>query len=291
VLAESFIAAATWRRDGFPGEDEPSCNRGSPATPPNRWVTRRLGVSRRTGTLVDPNDNDPQIASILVQMGGVLLNEQTVDRILGLVTELTERTVRSASAVSVTLVQEGKPFTPNASDPVARRLDEAQYGADEGPCLTALTERRTVNTPIDDDRRWPAFTRAAQDDGISSVLSVPLTVRDKPLGALNVYSPDARAFDDVEQATTSLLAQQGAAVLANAVAFADATALNGQLLEALATRDLIGQAKGILMAREHCDAEAAFDILRRASQRVNRKLRDVAADLVASAAQDPPSGS
>jgi GAF domain-containing protein len=222
-------------------------------------------------------------------MGGLLLSDLTVDTVLELATEITERTVRSASAVSLTLVREDGAQTPNASEPVARDLDEVQYKEDEGPCLEAYAERAVVNVSLADDRsqRWPAFRDAAEAHGIRSILSVPLVAGDRAFGALNVYSREPAAFDGIEVATASLLAAQAAAVLANAVAFADASALNAQLRDALESRDLIGQAKGILMERESCDAEAAFTILRRASQRTNRKLREVAAELVATVVERP----
>src|SRR4051812_1787025 len=207
---------------------------------------------------MDPTEEDDQrIARVLIELGGVLHSEQTVDRILQLVTELTERTVRSACAVSVTLVGDDGAFTPTASETVARALDEVQYAADDGPCLEALATRRTINASLDGDGRWATFTTAAKANGIGSILSVPLALPDRAIGALNIYSPDDHLFDDAEETTASLLSQQAAAVLANAVAFSDATTLNVQLRDALATRDLIGQAKGILMAREHCDANAA----------------------------------
>jgi GAF domain-containing protein len=237
------------------------------------------------GIHVDPTQDDQQIARVLVEMGGVLHSEQTVDRILQLVTELTERTVRTACAVSITFAGDDEPFTPNASATLARDLDEIQYSAGTGPCLTALAQHHTINTVLErSHERWPELAAAAISEGVGSVLSLPLMMRDRSLGALNIYSPDARPFDDTEATTASLLSQQAAAVLANAEAFASATNVIGQLQEALVTRDLIGQAKGILMAHEHCDANAAFDVLRRASQRTNRKLRDIAAEIVASTA-------
>ncbi len=236
---------------------------------------------------MDPTTDDVGLPEVLVQMGSLLLTEETVDRVLQLVTELTERTVHSASAVSVTLNEAGNGArTSNASDEVARRLDEVQYGSGVGPCLEALGTGLLVNARLaDDGDRWPAFTAAARDAGIGSILSLPLRVKDTPLGALNVYSQSPERFDDVEETTASLLAQQASAVLANVVALESATNLNRQLREALASRDLIGQAKGILMERQGCDSEVAFDVLRRASQRTNRKLHDVANDLAASVAK------
>jgi GAF domain-containing protein len=283
---ESF-EARPWRRqrDGFPGEDE----RHATAVVRTTWLRDRRGARRpdevrRTGHPVGPSHEEERIAEVLVQMGGVLLSELTVDRILQLVTELAERSVRSAAAVSVTLMHGGKPDTPNASEAVARDLDEVQYKSGEGPCLDALHDGHVVNCSLDGTGRgrWPAFTEAARLNGMESVLSVPMMVGERSLGALNIYSRSREPYDEAEATTASLLAQQAAAVLANAVAYADVHTLNSQLRDALDSRDLIGQAKGILMERESCNAEAAFDILRRASQRTNTKLRDVAAELIGS---------
>lgn len=226
---------------------------------------------------------EPGIAAVQVQMGSALLSEQTVARTFELVTELTVRTVRSAVAVSVTVQTSDEPRTATASDPVARDLDEVQYATEDGPCLEALQRRVIVNTALTTAReRWPEFVDAATTSGMGSILSIPLVARERSLGGLNIYSPEPSPFTEEEQTTASLLAEQGAAVLANAVAFSDAATVNTQLLDALETRDRIGQAKGILMERESCSADAAFDILRRASQRTNRKLREVAEDLIRS---------
>jgi GAF domain-containing protein len=231
--------------------------------------------------------HDDTVAEVLVRMGAVLLHEQTVERILELVTELTDRVLTSADAVSVTLLRDGDAYTPNASEPVARDLDDTQYREGTGPCLDALRTGSAVNSSLLDDdarSRWPAFTAAAQEKGIAGIVSLPLAVGQRTLGALNTYSERPGPFGEQEVATASLLAQQAAAVLTNAMAFAQSLEQNEQLRAALDTRDLIGQAKGILMERQGCDADAAFDILRRASQRSNRKLRDVAAEIVSARA-------
>ena len=226
--------------------------------------------------------DDPSLRSVLAEMGGVVLHQQTVERLLDLVAELTERTVRSASAVSITLLRDGDAFTSHASEPVARKLDAAQYEAGDGPCLRAARTGERQNVSLRrDGHGWPQLADAALDQGIASVLSMPLAVEQQRLGGLNVYSPDGESFTDVEVTTAALLAQQATAVLANAAAFVHASELNAQLRQALESRDLIGQAKGILMERGSCGPDEAFDMLRRASQRTNRKLRDVANDLVA----------
>lgn len=103
---------------------------------------------------------------------------------------------------------------------------------------------------------------------------------DETLGALNVYSQNVRALASEAVSVARQLANQASVVLLNAAAFEPAELTNHQLSEALKTRDLIGQAKGLLMARQDIDAGAAFDILRRASQRTNRRLREIATELL-----------
>ena len=200
--------------------------------------------------------------------------------------DLAERVLAAATVASVTLVRDGRPHTPSASGELGRQLDEVQYAAGRGPCLLAASGGGTANVRIADERRrWPEFSAAASEAGVRSSLSLPLDVNGRALGALNIYSASDRLFTSEEQALAEALARQASSVAAMAAVLADAQRMTEQLREALETRDLIGQAKGILMERESCTPEAAFDILRRASQRTNRKLRDVAADLVSTRAR------
>jgi GAF domain-containing protein len=128
--------------------------------------------------------------------------------------------------------------------------------------------------------RWRIFAELAERAGMHSVWSLPLKVRDRTTGALNLYSAAAEGVEGSSAETSRLLAREASVVLANASALMTAEQANHQLLEALMTRDVIGQAKGILMAREGLSADEAFDVMRRASQRTNRKLRDMAAEIV-----------
>jgi GAF domain-containing protein len=231
-----------------------------------------------------PRDGD----QAFTDLGGVLLSEETVDHLLQLATELAERSLPSAASVSLTLPRDGERFTPHATDQAARDLDEVQYATGQGPCLEALQNATVVNAALDQaPDGWAPLATAALERELRSVLSTPLMAEDRALGALNVYSRRADPLPDAEVHLAGLLAQQAGAVLACALAYQDVSAINAQLQEALASRDLIGQAKGILMHTERCDADQAFDILRRASQRTNRKLRDIAAELVAATTRPP----
>ena len=140
------------------------------------------------------------------------------------------------------------------------------------------TGRETMFAPEDD--HWPAFTERAILAGVRSVWSLPLKVRDRTTGALNLYAMGGEAWPATSQRLAHDLASQAAVVLANAAALMGAELTNEHLRVALETRDMIGQAKGILMARQGVSGDQAFDVLRRASQRTNRKLRDVATDVI-----------
>ncbi len=160
-----------------------------------------------------------------------------------------------------------------ATDPLVAELDEVQANLGEGPCLDALWEHRTV--VIDDmhtDDRWPRFAAAAADRGIGGSLSFQLFVEGDHLGALNLYGSCASGFDQESEDVGLIFATHAAVALVGAQH--EAT-----LRVAVSSRDLIGQAKGILMERYRLTADQAFTLLTRASMTTNRKVTDIAAEL------------
>jgi GAF domain-containing protein len=143
--------------------------------------------------------------------------------------------------------------------------------------------------PIDDtqtETRWTEFCQAADSHGIRSTISLPLISHDEGIGALNLYSQEVAAFADTDETLAMALASQAAVVLGNAQVYWDAHELTQHLREAMRSRATIEQAKGILMGGSRCGPDEAFQMLVRASQRENRKLRDLAADLVSRAQRD-----
>jgi GAF domain-containing protein len=170
---------------------------------------------------------------------------------------------------------EGRRVTPAApTDELAAELDSLQNKFDEGPCLDALREHHTVH--IEDtstDTRWPRFGRAATDRGVRSVLSFQLFVREENLGALNLYGDAAKVFTEESELIGAVLAQHAAVAMVGAQ---EARRFD----TALASRDIIGQAKGLLMCRESLTGLAAFDLLARASQSLNIKLVTLARRIV-----------
>jgi GAF domain-containing protein len=198
--------------------------------------------------------------------------------------------VSPADMAGITLLVEGKPRTGVFTDPEAPEIDRAQYDSGRGPCLDAFRHQQIyrIDSTSDDDR-WPEFARDAEAHGINSTLSIPIVAHKESLGALNLYSRKSGAFDDASAATVSTFAAHAAIVLANAQVYWDARQLSENLDQAMRSRATIDYAVGILMARGGRSPKDAFEILVRASQRENRKLRDIAAEIVERAEQNPSS--
>jgi GAF domain-containing protein len=211
----------------------------------------------------------------------LLLAEETLEATLSRVAGLACRTLEACDLASVTMISDGRPSTPVQTDRLAGDLDSAQYRSERGPCLEAYSVRQVVRGTIPDSAdRWPEFTVAAADAGIRSVLAVPLVASDRPLGALNLYSKKAESYDEADEETAVLFSEQAAVACANAEVYWRTYSLTEHLREALESRDVIGQAKGILMARRGCTPDAAFEALRKVSQHRNIKLRQIAEQVV-----------
>jgi transcriptional regulator with GAF, ATPase, and Fis domain len=154
------------------------------------------------------------------------------------------------------------------------QVDALQEETQQGPCLDAAYKQLTVRVAdMASETRWPEFARRASQAGAASMLSLQLYVEGDNLGALNLYSRTPNAFDDESEQVGLLFASHAA------VAYAGVRK-EAQLARAVDSRDLIGQAKGILMERYKISPERAFLVLTRASQNSNRKLHDIATELV-----------
>lgn len=157
------------------------------------------------------------------------------------------------------------------SDATARHLESCQHGSG-GPGPRAAAEEDLVRSKdLARETRWPEFAPAACEEGVRSAVAIPVLCVGES-GALTLYSRRARSF--------GAAAQQFALQLAAQAAGAAAVREQEHLRTAAASRDVIGQAKGMLMERYRIGAGAAFDLLSRVSQSTNRKLRAVAEDLV-----------
>ena len=212
----------------------------------------------------------------------------TVDGVLQRIVDQAAATVEGCDLAGLLLVKDGQVTTAAYSDPLVTELDALQVAFGEGPCLDAASTGVTIYAlDLDDDPRWPRFGPAATAAGIRSALALEVSTRRS--SALNLYSRLPAAFGAVDRAKALLFATLAGLALASAEEREDEHKLTVDLQAALGTRELIGQAQGILMERERITATDAFHVLRRASQNLNVKLRDIAQTLVDTGQTgDPP---
>jgi GAF domain-containing protein len=239
---------------------------------------------------VEAVDSVPALESPLVQqfttLTRALLDTTTVAGVLERVMVAALEVMPGADVVSVTLRgSDGAFHTPVESDPLALELDQVQYDTGEGPCVEAARNPGPALAQSDDlavDSQWPVFGPAAAARGMGSLLSTALLPDARPpqlSGALNVYSRKPYGFADADRHTALLLATHASLALAATRALTAAELQATHLRRAVDSRDVIGQAKGILMHRRGIGAEEAFDILRKTSQSLNVKLVDLAVTL------------
>jgi GAF domain-containing protein len=224
---------------------------------------------------------------LLRDLARVELAGRTLEEVLGEIVAIANREVPGAESTSITLVRADKPFTAAHHGAMSLAADELQYEQGHGPCMDA--GRGGVVLRVDDMRtetRWPDYVAHVVDTGVRSSLSVPLPYQGSTIGALNIYSSRPTAFASQESLDAGLeVAETIAVAVANADAHWQVTEQARNMRLAMESRAAIEQAKGVLMAQRHVDAEAAFEILREASQRYNRKLRDIATGIVESTQQ------
>ncbi len=221
-------------------------------------------------------------ATVFAGIARAVSAEPTVARTLQRIVDLAVETVDGCDAAGVLLLTKREIVAGAWSNDVVRGLEEMECRVDEGPCLDAIARRPTFESPDLRDHLavWPTFTAGAIDAGIHSMLAFRLFAAEDTLGALDLYGYSAGAFDEAARAFGTVFAAHAALALAGAQLHEHDLADVDGLRVALEARDTIGQAKGILMATHRVDTDAAFELLRSASNHRNVKLRDVADHVV-----------
>ncbi|MDQ4091213.1 MAG: GAF and ANTAR domain-containing protein [Actinomycetota bacterium] len=228
--------------------------------------------------------NTESLTKGLEAMSRFFVGDATLRDTLKRVSELACAALPSADMVGITMLVEGRASTAVFTDETAPEIDAAQYECGIGPCLDAFRHQQVYRVDdIEKDHQWPSFSEAAAARGIRSTLSLPMVARHEGVGALNFYSRSEAAFSAKDVNMGLQFATQAAIVLANSQAYWDAHQLGQDMSEAMKSRATIEQAKGILMGAQRCSADEAFQALVRASQRENRKLREMAEEIVARA--------
>ncbi|MHA7283896.1 GAF and ANTAR domain-containing protein [Arthrobacter sp. TMS2-4] len=235
-------------------------------------VDRGMPSSHHNG-----DDRERDLATELADLARSLQQEPDADAVLAGFVHAALELVPGVDEGSVSVVLGRKNIgSRGASGSLPARVDALQMETGEGPCLEAAYEHRTVRVPdMAHEERWPLFAERATEAGAKGMLSIQLWVEGDDLGALNLYSYEANAFTDESENIGLLVASHAA------VAFAEAEK-SRQLHAAVDSRDVIGQAKGILMERHKITGAQAFIVLSMASQHSNTKLRDVADYLITS---------
>lgn len=198
------------------------------------------------------------------------------------VVQFAARAVPRAQHCGLTLVRPGRrPETVAATGPIPRQVDEVQYSTGEGPCLQASSDSpdsgEVVRSPnLLEDDRWPKFVaQCVEQTPVRSMLGVKLILAGNDRGALNFYSESLDTFTEEDAAMGAIFAPFAALALQNSLHARDVANLE----TALQSSRQIGTAMGILMARQLITSDQAFAQLSAASQLLNRKLRDIAADV------------
>ena len=218
----------------------------------------------------------------------LLLDGSDIAEFLQKLAALTAALV-SGSSCGIMMRRDHLVSTAASSDAFALTMDEIQFGRGKGPCLQALHSKKTVQVPtLVGETRWGDFSIRALAAGVGSVLSVALATDGEAVGALNLYSSLPGSYDAAEVTRVELFAEQAATALTLMIRRSETVELEIQLREALATRAVIDQALGIVMAQRRITAVDAFAILRESSQLNNRKLSEIAAEIITTMTGHPP---
>lgn len=226
---------------------------------------------------INPTDLAKSIGAL-----GTLDPERGLARTLQQVTDGAKQLFRADAAGLMLVDAEGQLRWASASDQTAQTLEDGQERLAQGPCAVAFSQRLPAairDIKLEPD--WQEFARVLVGEGICAALSVPVELDGGVIGTLDVYSAQPRDWDPSEVAALQAYAGLVASLLSAAVTAEVKGRLADQLQAALEHRWLIEQAKGVVMGREHVDAQAAFERLRGAARSSTRRLADVAKDVTA----------
>jgi GAF domain-containing protein len=221
------------------------------------------------------------------ELASIVLADQPLTATLTRIAELARDVVAGAEDVSITVIRDGKPRSVAfaGSNELALKLDERQYQVGWGPCLDAAASGAVIE--ISDcaagDSLYPEFASLAHSEGVRHTMSVGVPAMHDITAALNVYSHAEEPFPPQTRKAAAGFAGYAGVALTNATLYDGALQHVAQMQEAMSSRAVIEQAKGVLMQVQGCTAEEAWELLRRASSHRNKKLRDVAQAIVAGA--------
>lgn len=230
-----------------------------------------MEVLQGEARLIDEQSTNDELLEGIGAIGRELAEASGLQETLQRIVDLGEALLEHCDGVSLMLIGRGGVIdTPASSSAVAYESDMAQYSTGQGPCLDAIKEHHTiVMGDLETDERWPDYRARVLELGVRSMISLRLFVTDDSMGALDMYSRRPQAFDRRSQLIGQVFAAQASVALKAAL-------IESGLQTAVESRDVIGQAKGIVMARHRVTADIAIEVLKRLSQEHNQKLTDLA---------------
>ena len=216
------------------------------------------------------------LAEVMARAVQILNESQPLAELLQRAVESARETIPGVDEAGISVARRrGGIETVSATSDIVRQVDQRQYELNEGPCLDAIENQgETMTEDLATDTRWPAFAPVAAAMGFGSQMGIPLYAIPGEAAGLNLYARQRRAFDSSSTFLAQLYAQHAAAALGHARTVE-------QLNRSVESRQVVGQAIGIVMERYALDEDRAFAFLRRVSSTSNTKLREVAAALVA----------
>ena len=229
-----------------------------------------------------PGRHHPVIATeTFARLASIVCDEQSVGEVLQQIAELAARSIPGADEASVAMIRGSRIDTVAFSGRLGVALDERQYPAGFGPSLRVARTGRTVSIDdTDQSLRFPGFAYQAHRNGIHHTLTLKVCARQEFAGVLTIYGSGDSAFDLGTREIARNFAEQAAPIALNCMVHALAVEETVQFRQALSSRAVIEQAKGIVMRELLCGPDDAFAFLSEASAHTGRKLRDIAQELV-----------
>jgi len=222
----------------------------------------------------------------LADLAGLVSDAMDLQQLLTQVATFAVNAIPGAEGAGVTLLRvdrsDRRVEALAASHPFVSEIDQIQYVVlNEGPCITAALEGRTVRSgSLGGEKMWPRFGPRVSRMGVHSALSLPLRLPGQTVGAINVYARGKGVFTDRAAELGELFAAPAAVAVHNAQVLTKALQLTSQLQAALSVRPVIDQAVGLIRGRTGNTAEEAFARLQEISQNEHRKVAEVAQRMV-----------
>lgn len=222
-----------------------------------------------------------QIASALAELLAMLLPVENLEQALQHLAEVAVAVVPDGPSCGITVIRDGRPATAVYAGSIPRTVHDDQYLRGEGPCLEAArTGQVVVVQDMAAEKRWNGFPAAALAGGARGVYAHPLEIGGDMAGALNLYAHKPGLFPLRVQHVARQFVEPASLLLEGVIQRLSQEEVIAQLNEAIASRTVIGQATGVIMAQRRCGPDEAMNVLIKISNDRNLKLREVARVLV-----------